>query len=312
LSLALAQSDSFSLSSSPDRITSVLAEVITAFDESLLADFSALFPGGLDGISKLSEGEIEEIINDTDRGGQNLKKVHRCMRGSTALVSLVDPSGENLWVANLGDCQAVIGTQLPDGRWSGTLLTSNHNGGNEVEVQRVMDEHPGEDESMLRNRVLGAIAVTRALGDYVFKLPSVFSTKVFLLAKPGFIFRASNIDEWIGRNLTPPYLSRHPGVHHRRLLKGRDNDGADSAGRDVFLIMCSDGLADLFRDKENVFTHWSEVVGSVVLRDDGGNAALTLLRDALGGEDLHKVSAFMMLENTEGWMDDTTITVQTF
>jgi pyruvate dehydrogenase phosphatase len=106
LGSALAQSDSTSLSHSPDRVSSILADVIAAYDQSLLADFSALFPEGLDGISKLSEGEIDNIVNDADRGGENLRKVHRCMRGSTALISLVDPSGENLWVANLGDCQA--------------------------------------------------------------------------------------------------------------------------------------------------------------------------------------------------------------
>jgi pyruvate dehydrogenase phosphatase len=217
---------------------------------------------------------------------------------------------------------------LPDGNWCGTLLTSNHNGENEAEVKRVREEHPGENECILRDRVLGAIAVTRgvsqltpgdaltkldtnpsALGDYVFKLPPVFTSKVFLLAKPGFIFSTS-IDEWIGRNMTPPYLSRHAEVHYRRLLKGHNE--VESAGRDGFLIMCSDGLTDLFRDEEDVVARWAEVVGSVVDGTERGNAALALLRDALGGEDLDKVSAFMTLESTEGWMDDTTVAVQRF
>jgi hypothetical protein len=91
---------------SPDLVSSLLGDTISEFDDSLREDLLALFPGGFEGALKLSGEEIEEIINDADRGGHNLKKVHRCMRGSTALISLVDPPGENLWVANLGDCEA--------------------------------------------------------------------------------------------------------------------------------------------------------------------------------------------------------------
>ena len=39
-------------------------------------------------------------------GGVNYKKARLCMYGTTALVALVDPEQENLWLANLGDCQA--------------------------------------------------------------------------------------------------------------------------------------------------------------------------------------------------------------
>ena len=175
---------STSMPYSPEIVSSLLGDTITKFDKSLLEDLLSLFPGGLDGALTLPDFHIQEILNDADRGGQNLEKVRRCKRGSTALVSIVDPSGENLWVANLGDCEAgeriyfrvsvhhdrspflplaVLGTKTPNGTWRATPLTVNHNGGNAAEVQRVQDEHPGEKECILRDRVLGAIAVTRGI-----------------------------------------------------------------------------------------------------------------------------------------------------
>jgi hypothetical protein len=78
----------------------------------------------LEKISALSVEEIKEIINDNDQESassttegegknespkpkeSNHAIVTRIMRGTTALIALLDPARENLWVANLGDCQA--------------------------------------------------------------------------------------------------------------------------------------------------------------------------------------------------------------
>ncbi|KAF8498824.1 protein serine threonine phosphatase 2C [Gautieria morchelliformis] len=291
---------------SSDMVSSLLGDTISDFDDSLLEDLLALFPGGFEGALKLSSEEVEDIINDADRGGHNIKKVHRCMRGSTALISLLDPPGENLWVANLGDCEAVLGTKSPDGTWKATSLSSNHNGDNDAEVKRVRDEHPGENECILRDRVLGAIAVTRALGDYVFKLPAIFTTSVFARAQPGFSFRVGRLDDWLPRNITPPYLSNRPDVRHCRLDGEKDEDGDAPPG--AFLILCSDGLTAVYPKERNDVTNWVQVVGSAV--DSGVSPALALLWEALGG-DADTVSQYMTLESTEIWMDDTTISVLT-
>jgi pyruvate dehydrogenase phosphatase len=87
-------------------VSSILTTEISAFDESLTRDLLDLFPGGAETISKLSDAEIRAIVNDVDSGGKNLAKVLRCMRGSTCLISLIDPLQRHLWVASLGDCQA--------------------------------------------------------------------------------------------------------------------------------------------------------------------------------------------------------------
>jgi pyruvate dehydrogenase phosphatase len=80
--------------------------------------------------------------------------------------------------------------------------------------------------------------------------------------------------------------------------------------------MCSDGLIDLYmyddvRDLttlKSIAEHIVEVVaeGSKL----GGNAALFLLREALGGNDKVKVSRMVPVDMKEKWMDDTTVLVQ--
>jgi pyruvate dehydrogenase phosphatase len=47
--------------------------------------------------------------------------------------------------------------------WNVEVLTQFHNGENPLEVQRVMNEHPGEPECIVDSRVLGAIAPFRCM-----------------------------------------------------------------------------------------------------------------------------------------------------
>jgi pyruvate dehydrogenase phosphatase len=95
-------------SPSPTAISDALQAAVKAFDDSLTHDLFSIFPGGVDSLSKLSDGEIRNIINDQNSGGINFAKVSRCMQGSTVLIALIDPGKENLWVASLGDCQAGV------------------------------------------------------------------------------------------------------------------------------------------------------------------------------------------------------------
>lgn len=79
---------------------------MTSFDEAIAGDVLDLFPGGIESLSTYSDEQIKRKINDIYTGGENYKKARLCMYGTTALVALVDPDHENLWLANLGDCQA--------------------------------------------------------------------------------------------------------------------------------------------------------------------------------------------------------------
>jgi pyruvate dehydrogenase phosphatase len=93
---------------SSEVVREMLSKGITAFDDAIAGDVLELFPGGLASLPSRSDEEIQAIVNDFTgpSAGANYKKARLCLYGTTALIALVDPAHENLWVANLGDCEA--------------------------------------------------------------------------------------------------------------------------------------------------------------------------------------------------------------
>ena len=92
-----------------DFMRELLSDAITAFDNAIAGDVLELFPGGIASLADRTDEEIQEVVNDFGDGrgaGANYQKARLCLYGTTALVALVDPAHENLWVANLGDCEA--------------------------------------------------------------------------------------------------------------------------------------------------------------------------------------------------------------
>jgi pyruvate dehydrogenase phosphatase len=145
----------------------------------------------------MDQGEINKIINEDPEAHA---KVLRYGQGSTALVVL--RIGADVWTANIGDCEAVLGVRDSEGKsWALKMLVDGlHNArSNEDEKRRVEEAHPGESDAISGedNRLLGMIAVTRgeyitstsltmmlALGDGMFKLPSVYTDKVWTRLDP--------------------------------------------------------------------------------------------------------------------------------
>jgi pyruvate dehydrogenase phosphatase len=173
----------------PAFISDLFSRSIVAFDNAIANDVLDLF-GGIDGLESVSDEHVRKVINDQDRGGENFKKARLCMYGTTAIVSLIDPEHENLWIANVGDCQACTYASLftyscplmlifvlvlvtpcgPDGsgeEWTVEVLTTMHNGDNSAEIARVIEEHPDEPECVVDDRVLGALAPFRCLSYFL-------------------------------------------------------------------------------------------------------------------------------------------------
>lgn len=98
-------------SPAPDIVSDMLSSRITAFDNAIAGDVLELFPGGIDSLPARTDEEIRAVLNDFAGTGENYQRSRLCLYGTTALVALVDPAHENLWVANLGDCEA--GTRAP-------------------------------------------------------------------------------------------------------------------------------------------------------------------------------------------------------
>lgn len=182
----------------PEHISQLFQSAIAAFDDAIAHDILDLFGGSVDQLSQFSDEEIRRVINDNQhgqtmyghrtgpgQGGENWRKARLCMYGTTALVTLIDPKGEGFWLANLGDCMGILVTRTvtldeededdsdgdvlppkydnPDvGEWTVEVLTEMHNGDNDKELDRIRSEHPGEENTCIKDRrVLGALAPTR-------------------------------------------------------------------------------------------------------------------------------------------------------
>lgn len=134
----------------------------------------------------------------------------------------------------------------------------------------------------------------------------MYTYRVFLNSEPSFP-SPEKVRSFISRNRTPPYVSGVPDVRHVA-LRSLNVDRA-------FLIMCTDGLMDSYEDDRLKLEHvlaprWVEHIGDKINRDaQRRNLALSLLRDALGGEDGDKVSRMITVEMAFRWMDDTTVLV---
>ncbi|KAA1472773.1 protein serine/threonine phosphatase 2C [Dentipellis sp. KUC8613] len=290
----------------PERISSILSDAIVRFDNSITEAFINLFPGGPSTLQRMTDGQIRQIVDDRASGGRNYMTAVRCLQGTTALLTLTDPSKSNLWIANLGDSQAVLAGRNPSGQWGVNFATTLHDGDNHYELHRLRHEHPGERDCARDNRVIGFLGPTRSVGDTWLKVPALYSQRVLLSMRHE--WNVDRPEHYISRIRSPPYVSNEPDVQHLPLPRG-------SRGRDLALIMCSDGLPDLYSrlSRRDATSHWARVVGRALdARSPAPNLALLLLRDALGGDDVRLVSQYLTVEMDEKWTDDVTIIVQRF
>ncbi|KAG8683869.1 hypothetical protein FRC08_014022 [Ceratobasidium sp. 394] len=294
-------------------LSSAISRAFTSFDEEITQRVLSIFPNP-EALRDIPEEDLKAIINDHESGGENYEKIILAMRGTTALTALVDGPRKNLWVAGIGDCRAILGVKLSNGQWEARDLIPPHNGSNPREMQNVRDAHPGEPNVTARDRVLGAIAVTRAFGDTTFKLPAEYTHHVFLNANPGFRTHAS-VQDVAAKNHTPPYMSAIPDIQHISL-------SSEYSSTPRFLIMGSDGMVDdSLVNRGYEAACFQQLVENIGARLDAGkengdgpenNLALCALRQLLGGDDTERVSAYMTLESLQRWMDDTSIQVVVF
>ncbi|XP_075229114.1 pyruvate dehydrogenase [acetyl-transferring]-phosphatase 1-like protein, mitochondrial [Lycorma delicatula] len=254
----------------------------------------------------------------------NMKTLSVGLSGAVACVAHID--GPHLHIANVGDCQAVLGVLSDSDTWIAKKVSIEHNTDNPDEVGRILREHPdNERDTVIRmERLLGQLAPLRAFGDFRYKWSrSVLSE--FIVPHLG--------DQTIAPNYyTPPYLTARPEVTHHRLTP-----------RDRFLVIASDGLWDLISPLQVVRLVGEHMSGKVTLsplrlprkemrladinnmliqRQQGlktkpqdRNAATHLLRHALGGTEYgiehSKIAQLLSMpqEVVRLFRDDITITV---
>ncbi|CAH0401973.1 unnamed protein product [Chilo suppressalis] len=185
-------------------------------------------------ILKLDSDMSNEVIEPFKKNGVvNTKTLSVAMSGAVACVAHID--GPHLYIANVGDCNAVLGTLTEDNEWIAKKITKEHNFENASELERLYSEHPKEETKTIirRNRLLGDLAPLRSMGDYKFKW-SVETISNLLVP----LFGPTVIPQYYH---TPPYLTAKPDVFYHRLTS-----------KDKFLIIASDGIWDMMTTVQSV------------------------------------------------------------
>lgn len=250
-----------------------------------------------------------------------IKTLMPAWAGSCALLSLYDPSTRNLHVACTGDSRAVLGrlekTVGSAGRstWEAVPLSIDQAGTNPDEAARLNAEHPGEEDTLVKNgRVLG-IMVSRAFGDCRWKWPVALQQSLYQR-----YMGSGPLSPTKYQVKTPPYLTAEPVVTTTKL----------EPDTPYFMILASDGLWDQLSSQQAV-----DLVGAWLAEPrapttpskktvrlgrpfrperhttvQDGNAAVHLVRNALGGRDEALLAARLAFESPFSRVVRDDITVQ--
>ncbi|CAH4038800.1 pyruvate dehydrogenase [acetyl-transferring]-phosphatase 1, mitochondrial [Pieris brassicae] len=185
-------------------------------------------------ILHLDDDLSKEVLDPYSTDGFiNHKTLSVALSGAVACIAYID--GPHLYVANIGDCNAVLGTMTEENEWISKKITKEHNSENIDELKRIWNEHPENERNTIirRDRLLGELAPLRSLGDFRYKWSADMLGK---LAVPLIGQRA------IPANYhTPPYLTAKPDVFYHRLTP-----------KDKFLIIASDGIWDMMTPLQSV------------------------------------------------------------
>lgn len=189
----------------------------------------------------------EEFLGLVDRNWRSKPQIASV--GSCCLVGVI--SGNNLYVANLGDSRVVLGT-VKQGKVVAVRLSQEHNAGNVEVREELKAQHPDDSHIVVLKqgvwRVKGIIQVSRTIGDVYLKKPEYNRDPRF-----------SHVG--LAVSLKKPVLSAEPSLHEKLL-----------ASEDRFLIFASDGLWEHMTDQEAV---------DIVQRGPRNGIAKRLVRAAL-------------------------------
>jgi len=187
--------------------------------------------------------------------------------------------GQYLFIANCGDCRAVLGRRI-QGKIVPIQLSNDHTA--EAEIERLRREHPNEPDVVYRGAIKGNLEPSRAFGDALLK------DKLFN--------RYLQPEYQMPQPFTPPYITATPEIVVHRLERG-----------DEFLLLASDGLWDRIDNQE--------AVDIVVARYGEKNVCSSLIRRVLeksspnGSSEEERVVKSLQLDPKERrkYHDDITI-----
>ena len=235
-------------------------------------------------ISQAALNAIKQLQEEVSMGNKtetHVMQIQQAVTGACVNALLLD--GRNMYVANTGDCRSILGRREGN-KWTCVPLSTDHTWRNLNEVNRINEEHPGEEHTVFKNeRLLGSLMPLRSFGDVMFKWRKDQLRAVGQYILPNY--------------LTPPYLTAEPEVAHQQLT-----------AHDKFAVIATDGLWECLSSKEVV-----NIVGDMLSQQGDDNITTALLKEALGRDD-HVVSELLKLTppKSRAYRDDITIIVVTF
>jgi pyruvate dehydrogenase phosphatase len=262
--------------------------------------------GGRDKNKTVSEAILASFKAVEQEYLNKVRDAYRLGYGEVAKVgacALLAVRNENdLYLANCGDCRAVLGSQAGDEAKEKqnhvcSRLTRDHNARVPLELLTLQKEHPGEDDVVVCKNphacyVKGRLQLTRALGDAYLKYAE------FNAPAGSHRSRGRHIPE----PFTPPYVKSTPDIAHVNI--GQD---------DKFCVLATDGLWDFLSDQEAV-----DVVSQAIADGVPQAAAERLVKEALtkasqeAGMELQELLELPAGRQRRSRHDDTTVVVMFF
>ncbi|EAW17407.1 PP2C family serine/threonine-protein phosphatase [Aspergillus fischeri NRRL 181] len=179
--------------------------------------------------------------------------------GSTFSVCLVDLTDGILVVGNLGDSHVLLAEHHPNG-WEMKRITKAHKPGSDAEKERIK-EAGGVVNRELGSPRIGALNMSRALGDLQYKAPLINADEPFSLEQE---IAGFNPEKEQG-----DLLSNRPAISRIELEEDRK----------YIVILTTDGVTDEMEDRrilDRVVAHWNYgtraegVAGKITTEATGG------------------------------------------
>lgn len=208
----------------------------------------------------------KDLLDEALEEDSDLCSVQAALSGCVSCWSYIHDN--HLYVGNTGDSSAIIVQQIND-EWRPLKMSTNHSGQNERELKRVLNDHPREERTVLRNnRLLGCLSPLRAFGDCRFKLS--FDQLNELEGKL-YDFNVPDMPDKLILPFyrSPPYLTAAPQIRYHRL-----------GVSDRAMIIASDGLWDVMSQSEVAYLIGKFIQGDKHVYE--GNAATMLIRRTIG------------------------------
>ncbi|KAI0368684.1 protein serine/threonine phosphatase 2C [Pilatotrama ljubarskyi] len=192
--------------------------------------------------TKLNAEEARQLY------GLNRKALLRAIQGTTLSIALiaVDDWDSFMWAAGVGDSTIALSTVEPStGNRHAERLCKRHTCKDPGEFCRVAVAHPSSEKGIIdaENKLLGWRSLTRAIGDFPFKMDAAYTRHLFEHVCTG--SRRNPLSKFEHRIETPPYIIAEPDVRFVDLKPFR--------GQDPVILLYTEGVETVV-DGALVFT----------------------------------------------------------